>query len=132
MLLDRRSVEEREVRLAAIEDKIFVEIEEDHELVEPDLEVLKVLVLIEELHVDLLADDLAPDVVPAPQDQVHLLEDVLGLLSLLHSPERLHLCVARRGTGRKVQSGRQKKQQRGNREERQRKRLRKDERGVRG
>lgn len=51
--------------------------------------------LLEELGVDLLADDLSTDVILDSDAQPHLLKDELHLLLLLHGAVRLHLARGR-------------------------------------
>lgn len=58
----------------------------------PDLSYLN-LILLEISDVDLFADDVGADVVSLQEAEAHLLQNELGLLSLLHRAESLDLKI---------------------------------------
>mmetsp|Transcript_19603 Transcript_19603/g.29387 ORF Transcript_19603/g.29387 Transcript_19603/m.29387 type:complete len:208 (+) Transcript_19603:73-696(+) len=85
-----RSVEDCQVALTHVKVLLLMEPVADHVLVVLDLQILE-LVLVQELGVELLADDLRAHKVLLEEHQAHLVQDVLRLFSGLHSAKRLHL-----------------------------------------
>mmetsp|Transcript_62058 Transcript_62058/g.116038 ORF Transcript_62058/g.116038 Transcript_62058/m.116038 type:complete len:231 (-) Transcript_62058:403-1095(-) len=86
----RRGVEDRQHALGHIKELLLVQPVSDHVLIVPNLQVLEI-VRIQELWVDLPADDLGTNEILLCQDQAHLIEDILSLLPSLHGAERLDL-----------------------------------------
>ena len=90
--LNAGRVEDGSEVLADVEVGSLVLVQLDHVLVELELERLLFL-LLEEADVDLLGDDLGPDVVLGCQAEAHLLQDQLHLLLALHGAIGFNLTI---------------------------------------